>query len=515
MENIDNNKDIIVNSLFCASIEGVNAKLVEVEGSLTKGLPNFSVVGLASSDIQEAKERAKNALIASGFELPPLKITINLSPSDIKKSGTHFDLSIAILVALGDIKIKHKELFVFGELGLDGRVKSSSLIFPLILSLREQGLIKKAIVPKNTINSLKFIKGVEFFGVENLKEAIELLKIDELPKTQIDSSEYSYSSIKVRDKNYYYLNSYEEDFADIKGQDVAIRAALIAAAGMHNLLLNGNPGSGKSMIAKRLRYILPPLSQEEILAIARHQFLDNQEPSFVPLRPFRSPHHTATSAAIFGGGSHNAKIGEVALASSGILFFDELPHFASKTLEALREPMQDRVVNIARVNSKISYSAKFMFIGAMNPCPCGNLLSKVNECRCSDLEIKRYKNRLSDPFLDRIELFVTMQEVDFSKSNVSNSKTMHKEVIKAFTIQKNRGQDKLNGELQESEIDRYCILDDDAKTTLELAIERFGLSYRSIANIKKVARTIADLEAKEYIGKKEMLEALSFRRREG
>ncbi len=511
---MENRDKIIVNSLLCASIEGTEAKLVEVEGSLTKGLPNFSVVGLASSDIQEAKERAKNALQASGHELPPLKITINLSPSDIKKSGTHFDLSIAILVALGEMQIEHKELFVFGELGLDGRVKSSSLIFPLILSLKEQGFIKRAIVPKDAIKSLKFIQGVEFFGVENLNEAIEILQAKELPKVEIPKTNYSAKELKIAGKNYYYLENYEEDFADILGQETAVRAALISAAGMHNLLLNGNPGSGKSMIAKRIRYILPPLSQEEILAIARHQFLDNQEPNFAPLRPFRSPHHTATSAAIFGGGSHSAKIGEVALASNGVLFFDELPHFASKTLEALREPMQDGVVNIARVNSKISYSADFLFIGAMNPCPCGNLLSKSKECRCTDLEIKRYKNRLSDPFLDRIELFVTMQEVDFNKANIAASKELHQKVITAFKAQKMRGQPKLNGQLHEREIEQYCILTPEAKEVLEQAIVRFGLSYRSIANIKKVSRTIADLAGSEEIGKKELLEALSFRRRE-
>jgi magnesium chelatase family protein len=232
------------------------------------------------------------------------------------------------------------------------------------------------------------------------------------------------------------------------------------------------------------------------------------------LHPFRSPHHTATSAAIFGGGSHNAKIGEVALANNGILFFDELPHFSSKVLEALREPLQDRVINIARVNSKVSYSANFMFVAAQNPCPCGNLLSKVNSCRCTDLEIKRYKNRLSDPFLDRIDIFVTMGEVDFDKKNITDSKTMHELVIKAFIAQKKRGQSELNGSLQESDIDRYCILEDDAKTILEQAIVKFGLSFRSIGNIKKVARTIADINDNLNITKKDMLEALSYRRRD-
>jgi magnesium chelatase family protein len=506
-------KEVIVNHILSATLDGLDAKIVNVEGSLTKGLPNFSVVGLASSDIQEAKERAKNALLAHNFELPPLKITINLSPSDIKKSGTHFDLAIALMVALGDKKIVHNDIFVFGELGLDGKVKSSSLLFPLILSLKEQGFIKKAIVPKDALSSLKYIEDVAFYGVANLKEAVELLSKDRLEDVAFKEFEYSKDSIEVNNKRYYYNSEYFEDFKDIKGQEIAIRAALISASGMHNMLLNGNPGSGKSMIAKRLRYILPPLSKEEILAIAKAQFLSNKIPDFKPIRPFRSPHHTATSAAIFGGGSHMAKIGEVALANRGILFFDELPHFNPKVLEALREPLQDRVVNIARVNSKVSYKASFLFVGAMNPCPCGNLLSKTKECRCSDLEIKRYKNRLSDPFLDRIDINVVMQEVDFNKKASANSKELHKEVIKAFVMQKQRGQERLNGELLESEIDRFCILDAETKSLLNQAISRFDLSYRGVASIKKVARTIADLNSNKNITKSDLLEALSYRKR--
>jgi len=505
--------EVIVNHILCATLDGVDAKVVNVEGSLTKGLPNFSVVGLASSDIQEAKERAKNALQASRFELPPLKITINLSPSDIKKSGTHFDLAIALMVALGEDEIKHKDIFIFGELGLDGKVKSSSLIFPLILSLKELGFISKAIVPKESLDALKYIDDVAFYSVETLCEAVDLLKQEELPKSAFNSVVYSKNRVEIDNKSYYYSSEYIEDFADILGQEQAIRAALIAAAGGHNILLNGNPGSGKSMIAKRLRYILPPLSKEEILTIARHQFLAGEEPSFKPIRPFRNPHHTATSAAIFGGGSHSAKIGEVALANSGILFFDELPHFNAKVLEALREPLQDKVVNIARVNSKVTYSANFLFVGAMNPCPCGNLLSKSKECRCTDLEIKRYKNRLSDPFLDRIDINIIMQEVDFSKKATTTSKELHKMVIKAFIAQKKRAQESLNGNLQEKDIDKYCKLDNQALKILQQAIERFGLSYRAVANVKKVARTIADLNENIDITKSDILEALSYRKR--
>jgi len=505
--------NIIVNSIKSASLEGIEAKVVEVEGSLTKGLPSFNIVGLASSDIQEAKERAKNALLASGFELPPLRITLNLSPSDIKKNGTHFDLAIASLVALGSTNIIHKDIFLFGELGLDGKVKSSSLIFPLILSLKEQNLIKKAIVPEDALDALQFIDDIEFFPVTTLKEAINILSQKEL-HSNITKSTYNSEKITINNINYYYLQEYENDFSDVLGQEVAIRASLVATSGMHNILLNGSPGSGKSMIAKRLRYILPPLSQKEILSIARAEFLEGKKPSFKPVRPFRAPHHTATIAAIFGGGSHNAKIGEVALANGGILFFDELPHFSSKVLEALREPLQDRVINIARVNSKVKYSANFMFVGAQNPCPCGNLLSKVKNCRCSDLEIKRYKNKLSDPFLDRIDIFVTMAEVDFNKKSITSSKELHNQVIKAFIAQKKRKQTKLNGELQESEIDSFCILENDAKEVLEKAITRFALSFRSINNIKKVARTIADLNGNQNITKKDILEALSYRKRD-
>ncbi len=511
---MEDKNSIIVNHLMCATLDGVDAKIVDVEGSLTKGLPTFNIVGLVSSDIQEARERAKNALLAQGYELPPLKITINLSPSDIKKSGTHFDLVVALLIALGDRLIEHKGIFVFGELGLDGKVKSSSLIFPLILSLKEQGLIKKAIVPRESIDSLKYIDDLELYPVDTLKEATEVLSLSELIDPVIFSTNYSYEKLTIDNREYYYTKEYTEDFASVKGQELAIRAALISAAGMHNLLLNGNPGSGKSMIAKRIRYIMPPLSKEEILSIARHQFLGGLSPSFNPIRPFRSPHHTATSAAIFGGGSHTAKIGEVALANKGVLFFDELPHFNSKVLEALREPLQDREVNIARVNSKISYSANFLFIGAMNPCPCGNLLNKHKECRCTTHEIKRYKNRLSDPFLDRVELYAVMQEIDFNKKATYSSKELHSMVIKAFSSQKKRKQISFNGDLSEIEIDRFCILDDISKDILQKATERFSLSYRSISNIKKIARTIADINESDIIGKREILEALSYRRRE-
>jgi len=504
--------ETIINRLTCASLDGLSAKVIEVEATFTKGLPAFSIVGLVSSDIQEAKERAKSALLTNSFKFPPLKITINLSPSDIRKNGTHFDLSMALLVALHKNKIEEKELFVFGELGLDGKVKSSSTLFPIILSLKEQGLLSRAIVPKMAIEHLSYIGGVEFIAVDTLQEAIAIFQNRDF-KAITQKFNYKADILTINGKKYYYDDTVDSDFYDVKGQNIAKRASLIAGAGMHNFMMEGNPGCGKSMIAKRLRDILPPLLEEEILSIAKHQFLDGTTPTFVAKRPIRSPHHTATTSSIFGGGSHRAKIGEVALAHNGILFFDELPHFPKNILEALREPLQDKRVNISRVNSKIEYEANIMFVSAMNPCPCGNLLSKKKSCRCSQREIKRYKNRLSEPFLDRIDIFVVMQEIAPTDTSDISSKEMQDMVKKAFILQKNRGQIRLNGKLNENEIDRFCKLSPSAKDILFIAIDKFALSHRTLGSIKKVARTIADLDNSDIIDKKHILEALSYRRR--
>ena len=506
------NRKSIVNSLRCATLDGLSAKPIEVEATFTKGLPNFLIVGLVSSDIQEAKERVKSALLTNDFKFPPSRITINLSPSDIRKSGTHFDLVMAIIIGLHNERIEERDIFIFGELGLDGRVKSSSTIFPIILSLREQGLLKRAVVPQEAMEHLSYIAGVEFIPVSRLYEAIHIFKTNSF-KSTVTKFNYKAESFIINQKRYFYDKSIENDFKDIKGQSVAKRASIVASAGMHNFLMEGNPGCGKSMIAKRLRDILPPLMESEILSIAKHQFLDGTTPDFKPKRPLRSPHHTATLASIFGGGSHKAKIGEVALAHNGVLFFDELPHFPKKILEALREPLQDRVVNISRVNSKVKYDADIMFVGAMNPCPCGNLLSKKKSCRCSEREIKRYKNRLSDPFLDRIDIFVVMQEITPTDRGDISSREIREMVNSAFKLQKSRGQDRLNGKLETSEIEKFCKLSKEADNTLNIAMERFALSHRAIESIKKVSRTIADLDNSKDIEKRHILEALSYRRR--
>ena len=496
----------------CATYEGLDAKVVDVESTLTKGLPSFSVIGMTSISINESKERVKSALLSNEFKFPPKRITVSLSPSDIKKDGSHFDLSIALMIALNEEKDEYEDWFIFGELGLDGNVKENNQLYPLLLSLANQGVIKKAIVPNESLKKVSKIPNVEFFGVSSLNEAIEILKSKETVLPSIAQSDFNYPSYELDDRYYVYMK-YDDDFVDVKGQEVAKRAALISACGFHNMLLEGSPGCGKSMIAQRMRYILPPLNKDEILDIAKLESLEGIEPEFKPLRNFCSPHHTSTSASIFGGGSHKAKIGEVGLANGGILFFDELPQFSKNVLESMREPLQDSKIKISRVNSKVEYPADFLFIGAMNPCPCGNLLNESKECRCNELEIQRYKNRLSDPFLDRIDISVVMSKVSTDDKPSLSSKEMHQKVIDVHHIIKKRGQRKFTAKLSDKEIEEFCILDDEAQNTLDIAIERFALSFRSIKKIQKVSRTIADIDNSVLINKKHILEALSYRRR--
>jgi magnesium chelatase family protein len=416
------------------------------------------------------------------------------------------------MIALNQEDKDFEEWFVFGELSLNGDVKENNQLYPLLLSLANQGVVKKALVPFESLNKLSKIPNIEFYGVKTLNEAIELLKLESTEALHVEKSGFDCPSYKL-DKEYFVNTEYKFDFLDVKGQEVAKRAALIAAAGFHNLLLEGSPGCGKSMIATRLRYILPPLSEAEILDIAKLESLEGEEPQFKPLRNFCSPHHTATSASIFGGGSHKAKIGEVGLANGGVLFFDELPHFSKNVLEALREPLQDAKIKISRVNSKVEYPADFLFVGAMNPCPCGNLLDESKECRCNELEIQRYKNRLSDPFLDRIDINVVMQNVNIDDKATISSKQMHQKVIDVHHIIKKRGQDKFTAKLDDEDIEKFCVMDSEAKGVLDMAVDRFSLSYRSIKKVQKVSRTIADLDNSELIEKKHILEALSYRRR--
>ena len=498
-------------SLKCATYSD-GLKIIDVESIFSRGLPGFSIVGLASTSIKESTERVKAALLALDFAFPAQKITINLSPSDLPKSGSHFDLSIALLIALQKAKSLEK-IFVFGELGLDGSVKSTANLFSILLFLSTQVQKAKILVPSEIAAKASMIPNLEVYGVSTLEEAIKFFSDVEFAKsTHFNATHELFSNvIEISGKRYVPNLNFELDFKDVLGQERAKRACVIAAVGMHNILFEGSPGSGKSMCAKRLVYIMAPQSLEEVLKSAAYRSLNLQDSEFTSTRAFRSPHHTSTKSSIFGGGSNVAKIGEIALANGGVLFFDEFPHFAKQVIESLREPLEDNQIHIARVNSKVTYETKFIFVAAQNPCPCGNLFSRNLNCKCSENEIKNYKAKISAPVLDRIDLKVAMDESSpYDKASLS-SQQMSEMVLKAFIFQKRRGQDELNGKLNDAQVAKFCTLNAEASEILQKAATKYNLSQRGIKRTLRVARSIADLDESEQILKPHILEALSFR----
>ncbi len=499
-----------LNTLYCATMQATVAQIVEVEATFTRALPAFVISGLPNSAIQESKQRVQSALQNNGFSFPPLKITINLSPADLPKSGSHFDLPMALLVALQKRPLEGK-WFAFGELGLDGRVKYNQAIFPMLLDIAIKEPHAHVIVPKLGQELFALIPNLHFHYVENLQEALETI-LHNTPATA-KKTQLAFESLELQGQRYYYMRDFALDFKDVKGQELAKEAALIAASGMHNIIFEGSPGCGKSMVAKRMRYILPPTTLSEMIEGVKLRILSHQDSTYSPLRSFRNPHQSASKASILGSTNANLpRPGEIALAHNGILFFDELPHFKRDVLESLREPMENNKLVVSRVHSKIEYNTSFLFIGAMNPCPCGNLMDNNKICRCQEREIIAYKNRLSEPFLDRIDLFVQMASTrEDVKSRVS-SEALHQQMLEAFKMQKIRGQSELNGKLEESQIEKFCLLTQEAQRLLDQAILRFNFSERAVHKSKKIARTIADLQRSEIIQKEHVLKALHFRK---
>jgi magnesium chelatase family protein len=493
------------------ALKGLEAFDVLVEVDVSNGLPAFNIVGLPDEAVQEAKERVRSAIKNSGFDYPMKRITVNLAPAELKKEGSTFDLPIALGILIATKVINESEklnnFYFAGELSLDGTTRKISGALPMAISLSSRG--DDFIVPSENIEEVQVVKGIDAYPVKHLKEAVELINGDRIIEPVHRSIEEDL------------LESYEfeEDFSEIKGQFQAKRALEIASAGGHNIVMIGSPGSGKTLLARRVPTILPPLTEVEALEVTQIYSISGllREESIVRRRPFRSPHHTASSAAIIGGGN-SPKPGEISLAHNGVLFFDELPEFRRDVLEALRQPMEDGFVSISRVKERISYPSRFMFIGAMNPCPCGWYGDPVHPCNCSISEIRKYRRRVSGPLWDRFDIQVEVPRLlpdELTGSLPSESSiNIRKRVINARNIQKKRYINTRifsNSQLSPRLIKEFISLKEEERVFLKNISEKFSLTGRGYDKVLKIACTIADLDHSKDVRLPHLAEAIQYR----
>ncbi|WP_278372510.1 YifB family Mg chelatase-like AAA ATPase [Segatella bryantii] len=498
---------------YCAAVNGLNVTTVTVEVSLNRGVM-YHLTGLGDTAVRESKDRISAAMQYSGYHFPIADITVNMAPADLKKEGSGFDLPLAIgiLAANENIPSNHlHEFMLVGELSLDGTLQPVKGALPIAIRARAEHF-KGLIVPEDNVREAAVVNKLEVYGMKNLFDVIQFLS---------DKQDFKPTIVDTRKEFYKNQSNYDFDYADVRGQENVKRALEVAAAGGHNLIMIGPPGSGKSMMAKRLPSILPPLTLAESLETTQiHSIAGklNKGTSLIAQRPFRSPHHTISEVALVGGGS-NPMPGEISLAHNGVLFCDELPEFNKHTLEVLRQPLEDRIINISRSKYSIEYPCSFMFIASMNPCPCGYYGDPTHHCVCTPGQIQKYMNKISGPLLDRIDIQCEIQAIpfkDLSKAEPGESSAQIRErVIKARAIQTERFKDSklihCNAQMTDRMIHQYCELDAETLNILQTAMERLNLSARAYSRILKVARTIADLASSEKIQSMHIAEAIGYR----